>query len=102
MDKTEEVKDNKPEPKPNESRLLGLDEIRASHDYWNVLTDNAAKRIAPITQAQDAKTARIKDQECQQRVERIFKEIEDYEDGHININPPGYFWQELKKKEGVE
>ena len=72
------------EPKPDESRLIPPHELQAMYEKWLAKVEDLAKigcgahegfgEMARRTQ--DAKTASIKDAECQQRVERIFEEIE--------------------------
>ena len=58
---------------------------------------------------QDAKTASVKDAECQQRVERIKREIEDYmndldkrSDLFLQYPTHRIWWQKFWQREGVK
>ena len=93
-------------PKPDESRLLTKNELlNAGVSYPQINFGYLQDAI----KAQDAKTASIKDTECQARVERIFKEIEKnsaidklpYRDGcEIIRTIPESTWQALKEQKG--
>ena len=122
------------EPQPDEGRLLTDEELvekcmptveRFEEVEGQVFYPipkppefSATIRVYASRMSREAvrKTARIKDQECKQRVERIFKEIEDRfgyftDEGlaKIIVDDGGYFghegslkeWQALKKKEGL-
>ncbi len=94
--------------KPDESRLLTSEEIMAITHCLGI-----SKNYEDIAKAQDAKTASIKDAECQQRVERIFNKIESkmaIERCDPDVMPyftdyywmPIDIWQALKKREGID
>lgn len=102
------------EPKADESRLLIREELDG-HWEWVDEGDGYNKiqdwNIRTLIEDQDAKTARLvaaeKDAECQERVERIFREIATYQ---VADDDPYYAglviiskndFQDLKKKEGV-
>lgn len=106
--------------KPDESRLLTeiqlSDAIQAGNRMWAEQTDIdnriplAECHDIKIREYQDAKTASIKEAECQQRVERIFREMETCfgaPAGHPQAKDWGVAiyngdWLALKKLEGVE
>ena len=96
-------------PKPDESRLLTDQQLRDLQDEGLVYPEDAVILQRDTAKAQDAKTASIKDTECQIRVDRVFKKIEadmgedttGYRDGHISYKTiPTGRWQALKKQEG--
>lgn len=92
-------------------RLLTDEEIKQAcrNAYvWYPVVSTAHRNIA---EAQRDLTASIKDAECQERVERIFREMEacmgeditEYRDGHVSyLTIPADTWQALRKKEGVD
>jgi len=97
-------------------REVYWEEFDYSQPDWKVKGnrwfDKKAKEIRRILEErlkeQDAKTASIKDKECQERVEGIFKEIEDnsaidqmaYRDGGGLLRTiPEATWQVIKKQE---
>ncbi len=96
------------EPKPDESRLLTDEEVIRLG--FKVCGKDFSRidfcELPEFLLAQDAKTASIKDAECQARVERIFKEIYtrfcrfDKDTNEFCLNAKD--WQALKKQEGVE
>ena len=111
------------EPKPEESRLLTaceLDEIYVAKGKPYATADeifDVGKTIAKVQLAKDMewedKNGFIKDAECQAKVERLFKEIEEHfftfdgdgnlilcseMDGVRKVN----WWQALKKQEGID
>lgn len=106
------------EPKPSESRLLTDEEIKVVRYGWE-LRDNQTLVIPvynrSLIEAQDTKTASIKDQGCQQRVERIKRKIEkEFPDfAHTEKIDCGFQgdidewndytdkWQALWKEEGI-
>lgn len=119
------------EPKPDESRLLTDEEIDAldaeftsdqlgSHAHENKLVATQDAKTAPIEYKRGYDDAcKVKDAECQARVERIFREIEKIlfvEYGTIGGLKALWFkeslefqpielynlWQALKKQEGIE
>ena len=87
------------EPKPDEGRLLDKNELSSAISEWE--TQHSIYdpfHYIFICQKQDTKTASIKDAECQERVERIFKEIEATMGDDIKAYYKRW-WQALKKKE---
>lgn len=115
--------------KPDESRLLTDEELIEASRFdaegkWILDEGNQLTGRRQVAKAQDAKTASIlkaqieeRDKriaelqesfkmlqelskaECQERVERIFREIE--EGNVLRISTLGDWWQALKKQEGV-
>lgn len=86
------------EPKPDEGRFITEDDLPWLYGF--TVTEG---NIYSILEAQDAKTASIKDAECQERVGGIFKWVEDH--SHVNDYGDWLFsidkeWQEFKEKEG--
>jgi len=71
--------------KPDESRLLTDEELKKNlkgilEDYWGcdypVSVKQVFASILTLVKDHDARTASIKDADCQQRVERIFRDLE--------------------------
>jgi len=120
------IKADEVKPKPDESRLLTDDDfiqlfteeqrtqgVPDKYNFPEAIAGNACYHRV-LAKAQDAKTASIKDAECQRRVERIFEEIEEHDfsydrygnplmnldfrtsDGRQYVAP---WWQALKKRE---
>lgn len=67
------------EPKPDENRLLTMNEWLDNHGIDSAYKKDMKPTWDKILQDlldQDAKTAGIKDKECQQRIDKIRREIE--------------------------
>lgn len=111
-------------PRPDNGRLLDTFEIggvvRESERFQKQKTREEGKGWSKVgdgilcnklLEAQDAKTSRIKDAECQERVKRIFKEVENgiiepalmywlaYPEDRVTLSLK---WQDFKKREGIE
>lgn len=107
------------EPKPDDSRLLTMNEIMSITHCLGI-----SKNYEDIAKAQDAKTASITQAECQERIERILavgsKILEvawhgDYangndafgiDEGRVRakecLDSLEREWQALKKQEGIQ
>lgn len=111
------------EPKSDEGRLLDSDTQCDLADDVNEIHPNLTVKlqatiltlIEEVAKAQDARTTSIKDKKCQERVERIFKDIEESflmyyypiikgtrKTDEYTIMAKDERWQALKKQEGVE
>jgi len=92
----------KVEEAPDESRLLIPEEIsQILRELGEYATHGNG--LEAVAKAQDAKTASIKDAKCQERVNRIFEEVERfaaYAPGGelIDILLEGERWQALRKE----
>lgn len=94
----------KAKPKPDEDRLLSSEQLK---DLISPSSDKLACCMA-VRNMQDARTAAIKDAECQQKIERIFKEIGKHPlcqtvglfAKPVSLDDCGW-WQSLKKREGI-
>ncbi len=87
---------------PQERSLAIIDYMREHGGVTESDKLTEVETFGITRKAQDAKTASIKDAECQERMERIFREIEE----SIWFKQPSFpaesfakWWQALKKKE---
>jgi len=104
------------EPEADEGRLLTDDEVdtilgSVIYDEYALEPTVRRVRVGQLLKAQDLKTARMLNTECQKRVERIFEEIEkaideesypDDEEQWYRLTIPKSWWKRLKQREGVE
>jgi len=107
------------EPQPGEGRLLTDEEFHKLHEDFFGRGSGCCSEIDDtdlsfrVAKAQDAKTALICNQECQRRMEGIFKEIGECINRNTSVGrrgkDPGFnliswfeFFSALKKKEGVK
>lgn len=109
------------EPKPDESRLLtnkevenladkfveknSANQLRLDRGDWKIIIPTMLKAQHVKDMKWEAKPVSIKDAECQARVQRIFKEIEEQNPvdeilGGVILTPNQ--WQALKKQEHIE